>query len=161
MSNSDHLHGQTHHSAAMVFNFVYDLLIDKKRSQRADFFIDLFASDACFEDWRIPQEVCTHHALIAGECLHLQSFAFLTDEQKDELASLHERLKADWLKIISDAGHHEFFKSAECQSTLEKCDALFLSQLEWMKDVGFEVCSKHHRSLILSESPLFEFLEIG
>ncbi|MEN9824701.1 MAG: hypothetical protein RI953_446 [Pseudomonadota bacterium] len=161
MSNSDHLHGQKQHSAALVFNFIYDLLIAKKTKPSVVFFIDLFTDNARVEGLGIPQEVCANHALLAGECLYLQSLAFLTDEQTDELASLREKLNADWLKIISDAGHHEFFKSADCHSTLEKCDSLFLSQLEWMKDVGFEFCSKHHRSLILSESPVFEFLEIG
>ncbi|NBW80496.1 hypothetical protein EBR21_01965 [bacterium] len=162
MSNSDHLHGQTHHSVAVVFNAIFDLLTDKNSSRGSDFFMGCFAESEVLGSFKVSQDVCARHAELAGECLFLQSLAFLTDEQKSELATLRMRLSTDWMNIISDAGRDHFLlNNQSCQSLFEKFDALFLSQLEWMKDVGFERCSKQQRMLILPESPFFGFLEIG
>lgn len=97
--------------------------------------------------------VAVQHSEIALTCLTLEALAFLTDEQQSELQEANSRRQQSWREIL-----HDCFAEAKQvptdELTFRKADAVFLTQMEWMRDVGFESCQHDQRLRIFPESPI-------
>jgi hypothetical protein len=108
----------------------------------------------------VSAQTVLRHAEFALRTLSLQSNAFLVENQKLLLSQFRQELFDDWQMILSAAN----LKSSSCAGTERenflRIDALFLCQLEWMRDVGFLDCEPALRRLIFSECPLSEFFTL-
>jgi hypothetical protein len=104
-------------------------------------------------DSKLTDLISLQHAEISFICLTLESLAFLTDEQQFELREANSKRLQSWRNIL-DVCFAETMKISADEITVRRADALFLTQMEWMRDAGFESCSRGERLRIFSESPI-------
>lgn len=152
------LFGQSPHSARKIFNAIcafFFISAEKIRLEKL-----LGAGDDSQ-----PEQIFLHtadvsvvksHADIASRLLALEAQGFLTDEQNLDLQHLRVELTRDWNVLLKLWEVDD--KALPATQVLRRIDALFLSQLEWMKDVEFESCSPTERIKIFSESPLADLM---
>jgi hypothetical protein len=123
-------------------------------------FVDrfLWPEDSTLQSELLSVTSVIKHSELAFRTLSLQSLAFLADEQKDIFLNLKEALFEDWQRLLYEANLSSFGQIPSFKQLFLKIDAVYLCQLEWMKDVGFLNCPSKLRHEIFSESPLSEIL---
>jgi hypothetical protein len=146
-----------------VLSFVIQIFfLAEKRPTKEDF-AELFdgtskdGSTATSERKRFQFEItdlnASRHAEIALLCLTLESLAFLTDEQQSELREANFKRMQSWRTLLDVCFSEVKIVSAD-EFIIRRADAVFLTQMEWMRDVGFDSCPHGERLRILAESPI-------
>lgn len=154
MNQQESIFGQSPSSAQIIFNaicshfFIVPNELNRRKLLNA-------LRDSRPETSRLSQTAehfIIAHAEIASRVLSMEAQAFLTDEQKQELQLLRQELSVDWKECLRRLNIDSTLISRS--TVLRKIDALFLSQMEWMKDVGFEGLALQMQIKIFSESPI-------
>lgn len=104
----------------------------------------------------ISDAIAMRHFECAQRVLTLESQAFLTDEQLLELQFAHDELQQNWQQVLRQLKGH--ISTPPTPSLLRRVDAIFLSQIEWIKDVKYLECDLQTQIKIISESPIAELL---
>ena len=110
--------------------------------------------DAGPQDNLVGESSVLEHAELAFVVLGLQANAFLADDQKIIFEKAKEQLFENWQQILREANALDTSGTAFDRKLLLHIDGLFLSQLEWMKDVGFLNCDLALRTQVFPESPV-------
>lgn len=163
MTHSDFQFGLQPSTVRHILSFVLRIFFLAEKNLSTEDYLVLFdgeseaGSAATGARSRLASELtdsaAVQHSQIAITCLTLEALAFLTDEQQSELHEANFRRLQSWRKILNVC-FAEVKEVPTDELTVRKADAVFITQMEWMREVGFESCPRVQRLRIFPESPL-------
>lgn len=104
----------------------------------------------------MSEKLALDHLECALRVLKLESQAFLTEEQLQELQVAQGDLQENWQQVLRHLKGHVL--SPPSPLLMRRIDAIFLSQIEWLKDVKYLECGIETQIKIISESPIADLL---